>query len=327
MSEVKPLVAIHCLVYNHAPYLRDCFEGFVMQQTNFPFVAVVHDDASIDNSAAIIREYEENYPHIFKPIYETENQYSKHDDSLEQIMNDAIDASGAKYVAMCEGDDYWTDPLKLQKQVDFMEANPEYVLCCHRYKIYNQNDGTWDKDYVHQLFEISPNGFSFSNQENFNVWITKTLTLLIRQDALRKMPSKKGFKYWRDVHMNYYLLKQGKGFCMPLEGSVYRRHQGGIFSALQQTQQRRIGMKIWYELLKYNQDDEILVTFYKNQHNNYRDYIRSRIHNRETKDLVVDIRTLLWLDYHFKGITEVMFSIKKMMLSMKYIIKSIIVMK
>ena len=323
----RPLVAIHCFVYNHEPYLRDCLEGFVMQQTNFTFVAIVHDDASTDGSAAIIREYEEKYPHIFKPIYETENQYSKRDGSIDRIMNEAIEATGAKYVAMCEGDDYWTDPLKLQKQVDFMEANPEYVLCCHRYKIYNQNDGTWDKDYVHQLFEISPNGFSFSNQENFKVWITKTLTLLIRQDALRKMPSKKGFKYWRDVHMNYYLLKQGKGFCMPLEGSVYRRHQGGIFSASQLTQQRRIGMKIWYELLKYNQDDEILVTFYKNQHNNYRDYIRSRIHNRETKDLVMDIRTLLWLDYHFKGITEVMFSIKKMMLSMKYIIKSIIVMK
>ena len=327
MSEVKPLVAIHCLVYNHAPYLRDCFEGFVMQQTNFPFVAIVHDDVSTDASAAIIREYEAKYPHIFKPIYETENQFSKKNGSLERIMDEAIEATGAKYVALCEGDDYWIDPLKLQKQVDFMEANPEYVLCCHRYKIYNQNDRTWDKDYVHQLFEISPNGFSFSNQENFKVWITKTLTLLIRQDAWRKMPSKKGFKYWRDVHMNYYLLKQGKGFCMPLEGSVYRRHQGGIFSALQQTQQRRIGMKIWYELLKYNQDDEILVTFYKNQHNNYRDYIRSRIHNRETKDLVLDIRTLLWLDYHFKGITEVMFSIKKMMLSLKYIIKSIIVMK
>ena len=328
MSEVKPLVAIHCFVYNHEPYLRDCFEGFVMQQTNFPFVAIVHDDASTDGSAAIIREYEEKYPAIIKPIYEAENLYQKGGfTAINEVMNTAIDASGAKYVAMCEGDDYWTDPLKLQKQVDFMEANPEYVLCCHRYKIYNQNDGTWDKDYVHQLFEISPNGFSFSNQENFKVWITKTLTLLIRQDALRKMPSKKGFKYWRDVHMNYYLLKQGKGFCMPLEGSVYRRHQGGNFSALQLTQQRRIGMKIWYELLKYNQDDEILVTFYKNQHNNYRDYIRSRIHNRETKDLVMDIRTLLWLDYHFKGITEVMFSIKKMMLSLKYIIKSIIVMK
>jgi glycosyltransferase involved in cell wall biosynthesis len=100
-----------------------------MQQTNFPFVAIVHDDASTDGSAAIIREYEEKYPHIFKPIYETENQYSKRDGSIDRIMNEAIEATGAKYVAMCEGDDYWTDPLKLQKQVDFLEANPEYSLC------------------------------------------------------------------------------------------------------------------------------------------------------------------------------------------------------
>ena len=125
----KPIVAINCLVYNHEPYLRDCFEGFVIQQTNFPFVAIVHDDASTDGSAAIIREYEEKYPHIFKPIYETENQYSKRDGSLDRIMDEAINATGAKYVAMCEGDDYWINPLKLQKQVDFMEANPDYSLC------------------------------------------------------------------------------------------------------------------------------------------------------------------------------------------------------
>ena len=129
MSEVNPLVAIHCLVYNHEPYLRDCFEGFVMQQTNFPFVAIVHDDASTDGSAAIIREYEKRYPQVFKPIYEIENLYQRGGfAAINDVMNTAIEATGAKYVAMCEGDDYWTDPLKLQKQVDFMEANPEYGL-------------------------------------------------------------------------------------------------------------------------------------------------------------------------------------------------------
>ena len=118
MNLSKPLVAIHCLVYNHEPYLRDCFEGFVMQQTNFPFVAIVHDDASTDGSAAIIREYEERYPHIFQPIYEDENLYQKGGfGAIELVMNAAIDDTGAKYVAMCEGDDYWIDPLKLQKQV------------------------------------------------------------------------------------------------------------------------------------------------------------------------------------------------------------------
>lgn len=139
MSQPTTLVTIHCLVYNHEPYLRDCLEGFVMQQTNFPFVAIVHDDASTDGSAAIIREYEEKYPDIIKPIYETENQYSKRDGSLTRIMNTAIDATGAKYVAMCEGDDYWTDPLKLQKQVDFLEANPEYGLCYTDYDMCDEN--------------------------------------------------------------------------------------------------------------------------------------------------------------------------------------------
>jgi glycosyltransferase involved in cell wall biosynthesis len=125
------LVAIHCLVYNHEPYLRDCLEGFVMQKTNFPFVAIVHDDASTDNSAAIIREYEEKYSDIIKPIYEKENQWRK--GTLTKVMNTAIEATGAKYVAMCEGDDYWTDPLKLQKQVDFLESHIDYGLV-HTYR-------------------------------------------------------------------------------------------------------------------------------------------------------------------------------------------------
>ncbi len=126
----QPLVSIKCAVYNHEKYLRECLEGFVMQKTNFPFEAIVHDDASTDGSAAIIREYAEKYPHIIKPIYETENQYSKHDGSLARIMNAAISPS-SKYIALCEGDDFWIDPRKLQIQFDFMESHPDYSLCMH----------------------------------------------------------------------------------------------------------------------------------------------------------------------------------------------------
>lgn len=132
-----PLVSIRCLVYNHEPYLRQCLEGFVMQKTNFPFEAIVHDDASTDGSAAIIREYAEKYPDIIKPIYETENQYSKRDGSLRRIMDERM---RGKYIAMCEGDDYWIDSQKLQKQVDFMESHLDYSLCFHAsYSVY-QND-------------------------------------------------------------------------------------------------------------------------------------------------------------------------------------------
>lgn len=120
-----PLVTVRCLVYNHEPYLRQCLDGFVMQKTNFAFEAIVHDDASTDNSVAIIREYAEKYPDIIKPIYETENQYRK--GTIGQIMDNAVSPS-SKYIAMCEGDDYWTDPLKLQKQVDYMERHPKCGL-------------------------------------------------------------------------------------------------------------------------------------------------------------------------------------------------------
>lgn len=129
MKNNYPLVAIQCLVYNHEPYLRDCLNGFVSQQTNFPFVAIVHDDASTDKSATIIREFAEKYPDIIIPIYEQENLYRKTDGSLIKTVNAAIDKTGCEYIAICEGDDYWIDPLKLQKQVDVLEANKELMAC------------------------------------------------------------------------------------------------------------------------------------------------------------------------------------------------------
>ena len=137
MPSGDPLVSIRCLVYNHEPYLRQCLDGFVMQQTTFPFEAIVHDDASTDGSAAIIREYVERYPDIIKPIYETENQYSKRDGSLARIMDAAMHPN-SKYIALCEGDDYWTDPHKLQLQVDIMEAD-ESIGLVHTYaRAYDQ---------------------------------------------------------------------------------------------------------------------------------------------------------------------------------------------
>ena len=128
-EDTRPvMVTIRCITYNQERYIRECLEGFVMQKTNFRFEAIVHDDASTDSTADIIREYEEKYPDIIKPIYETENQYSKHDGSLRRILNEH---THGKYVAVCEGDDYWTDPQKLQKQFDFMESHPECSLCFH----------------------------------------------------------------------------------------------------------------------------------------------------------------------------------------------------
>lgn len=130
------VVSIICNAFNHEPYIRDALEGFVHQKTNFPFEILVHDDASTDHTADIIREYEQKYPEIIKPIYETENQYSKKDGSLARIQYGRVKG---KYIAMCEGDDYWTDPLKLQKQVDALEAHPKLDICATAAKI--EKDG------------------------------------------------------------------------------------------------------------------------------------------------------------------------------------------
>lgn len=144
----KPLVAIHCITYNQAPYIAQCLDGFVMQKTTFPFVAIVHDDASTDSTADIVREYVQKYPDIIHPIFETENQYSKNDGSLWRIMTDAINRTEAKYVAMCEGDDYWIDTQKLQKQVDFLEKNNDFSICFHNVKIWKQVEQVLAKDFI-----------------------------------------------------------------------------------------------------------------------------------------------------------------------------------
>lgn len=135
-TNVNPLVSICCLTYNHAPYIRDAIEGFLMQKTNFPVEILIHDDASTDGTADIIREYEAKYPDIIKPIYQKENQYSK---GVRISCVYQFPRARGKYIALCEGDDYWTDPYKLQKQVDFLEANLEYAGCAHQTMVIYEN--------------------------------------------------------------------------------------------------------------------------------------------------------------------------------------------
>ena len=174
------LLAISCLVYNHATYLRQCLDGFIMQQTNFRFVAIVHDDASTDHSAEIIREYAAKYPDILRPIYETENQWSKSDGSLTKIMDAAIDATGAKYVAICEGDDYWTDPLKLQKQVDFLEEHSDYSMCFHSAKVLNETVLKYEPDFERQENKTC------DVSDVLERWIVPTASIIYNRFMLQK---------------------------------------------------------------------------------------------------------------------------------------------
>ena len=124
----KPLVSISCITYNHENFITEALDSFLMQETDFPFEVLVHDDCSTDNTANIIREYEKKYPNIIKPIYQKENQYSK---GIKVGATFNFPRAKGEYIALCEGDDYWTDPEKLQIQLDLMLENPECYLSFH----------------------------------------------------------------------------------------------------------------------------------------------------------------------------------------------------
>lgn len=118
-----------------------------MQETDFPFEVIIHDDASTDKTADIIREYEAKYPDIIKPIYQVENQYSKPVNVSTKFVFPQIKG---EYVAICEGDDYWTDKTKLQKQVDFLDAHPDFTVCFHPVIVKHEDGSLPDSIYPKQ---------------------------------------------------------------------------------------------------------------------------------------------------------------------------------
>ena len=216
------MVTILCLTYNHEAYIRQCLDGFIMQKTNFHFEAIVHDDASTDNTAAIVNEYAQLYPDIIKPIIENENQYSKHDGTIGRIMREN---TRGKYVALCEGDDYWTDPYKLQLQVDFLENHSEYSMCFHNAVLYYENSQTENRCFA----KLSNRDYNVS--EIYKSFIVPTASVVYRRSV------------WQDDHFkrmseckNLYYTDSPTwivcGYCGKIRGfdrimSVYRKHEAG----------------------------------------------------------------------------------------------------
>lgn len=213
-----PLVSVCCITYNHAQFIRKCLDGFLMQQTDFPIEILIHDDCSTDGTTEIIREYEAKYPNLIFPLYEEENQYQQGKAGEIDFYN--YRRARGKYIAYCEGDDYWTDPLKLQKQVDFMEANPECVLCFTNATVIS-DDPQERKIYDH-LEERD-----YSAIEIYKTWTIPTNTIMFRR--LQDYPSRI-FKdiYFGDIFLFLNLAVRGQVHCINQKTGVYRRNEGGV---------------------------------------------------------------------------------------------------
>lgn len=147
---MKYVVAVQVLTYNQKDYIAQCLDGIVMQRTTFPFVAVVHDDASTDGTADIVRQYAERYPDIIHPILQTENQYSK-GNSPAKIVADKINALNPKYKCIVDGDDYWTDVDFLQVCHDWLEEHPACAVAYTKTQVMEMPSGTIrEKDAGHR---------------------------------------------------------------------------------------------------------------------------------------------------------------------------------
>ena len=237
MKDNNPImVSIHCLVYNHEAYLRQCLESILMQKTCFRFEVIVHDDASTDGSATIIQEFASRYPSIIKPIFEKENQYSKHDDSLDRIM---LNHTRGVFVAFCEGDDYWTNPHKLQIQYDAMMDNPDCTIAFAKVLKVNRV-GEWNGLAIPSDRFIKAGKVSLSTylEEEFYYgrWAFHTLSFFIRKNVMDdylwfRYSLLKDFPYG-DMPIALQCLRKGNGIYIDEVVGSYRMFSGGYNSGL-----------------------------------------------------------------------------------------------
>ncbi len=231
---MESLVSVVCLCYNQESFIRQALDGFIMQKTNFPFEIVVHDDASTDNSANIIKEYEKRYSQLFHCIYRKENWYSQKKNILLDVFENYC---SGKYIAYCEGDDYWTDPYKLQKQVDFLESHPDYVMCSHRHDDYFQEKGE-------MLYDSTGNETDYDLKSLIRgEWHFHPLTVMYRRDALDTVHYSL-YPVSMDAVLFYELLRKGgKGHCFADSMAVYRHHATGVWSEVSLDRKREIEFK------------------------------------------------------------------------------------
>lgn len=240
----KYKVYVCCNTYNHAAYITDALNGFVMQETNFPFVVCVIDDASTDGEQDVIRQYvnknfdtdnsdvayqrETDYAEItftqhktnkncFLVVHYLKYNHYQHNISMRSYLDEWRNDS--EYIALCEGDDYWTDPLKLQKQVDFLEDNLEFSMCFHQVVV-TYEEGEGENVFAHLKHQ------EYTLNDIIRQWTVPTGSVLYRREVVDKIPCNKLFKYGDNV-LVLTCLAVGRIFCIEGEMGVYRRHKNG----------------------------------------------------------------------------------------------------
>jgi glycosyltransferase involved in cell wall biosynthesis len=232
----KTLVSICCQTFNHVNYIEQCIEGFLMQKINFKIEILLRDDASSDGTTEIVKKYSNKYPHIINALIYTKNQFQK---GVSPFRDNVRRAKG-KYIALCEGDDYWTDPYKLQKQVDFLEVNEDYGICAHRVQISNQFNAS--ENYIFPENLLSQDYFIEQFIANN---LAATCSIIFKKELFQSNPwhNKSPFG---DILLILTVLKNSNNKIRILHDvmGTYRIHYGGIHGKFHQSNE---GLVIAYE--------------------------------------------------------------------------------
>ena len=281
MSEIDtPLVSVKCMTYNQEKYIGQCIDGFLMQKTSFPFEILIHDDCSTDNTTDIVLAYAKKFPKIIKPILEDENQYSKHDGSHHKKIDAAIKG---KYIALCEGDDYWIDENKLQMQVDFLEGNPDYGMCYTKSKQYNQSMQKFNKKSIGADFDGFEDLFKNGNR-------IPTLTTVYRKDLLDKyqkeiQPSNKGW-LMGDYPMWLYFSHESKVKFFDKTTAVYRVLENSASHSVDVEKQFRFNKNIYNIREFYSKRFDISIEERDDEKELFYIYYRKNIKRYSSKNCI-----------------------------------------
>jgi glycosyltransferase involved in cell wall biosynthesis len=251
-KERNILISVCMVTYNHEKWISQAIEGVLMQITKFRIELVIGDDCSKDRTKEIINTYYKKYPEIIRPYFNKENY------GLSVNFSQLLNCCNGDYIAICEGDDFWTDRDKLQKQVEFLDSNPEFILTSHNFSKLFESTST--EVHSHKYYS----DFNYNQKRFLKEWVTQPVTCVFKKIFHDYTLFNKEEDSFCDVILFYELLKHGNGFFMHDDMATFRVHQKALSSGLSRWQWFRNHVIMFDYLFKYNKQDVYLQRISRN---------------------------------------------------------------